>query len=237
MTSEMFAGLTVEDAMAMARRRAEEIMEEGKDRYTPSSTAEILECIVLVSAGHVTDIEVIQFSNIDLSEVTSQQMSLLLGVVTNAVVLVKTELSTSQTEAVFSSMSGLSVGISLWDGAKIDVAAATEALRGLTRGVRGKEIVCYGDSRYKYRQGMGQWARVLGWRYQECGPLTEIVAMNGDKVLTAKRTLCLTFPSLRAANSALEQLTRTPAVWAPACSSSLWSPSIMGSSWQSTSFF
>ena len=75
MTSEMFAGLTVEEA----RRRAEEIMEEGKDRYTPSSIAEILECIVLVSAGHVTDIEVIQFSNIDLSEVTSQQMSLLLG--------------------------------------------------------------------------------------------------------------------------------------------------------------
>ena len=183
MTSEMFAGLTVEEARRRAVRAGQMLGGPWTD-WTPSTTAELQECLVLLSAGLVTDIGDIELT-IDLSEVTSQQMSLLLGVVTNAVVLVKTELSTSQTEAVFSSMSGLSVGISLWDGAKIDVAAATEALRGLTRGVRGKEIVCYGDSRDKYRQGMGEWAGVLGWRDQECGPLTEIVAMNGDKVLTA----------------------------------------------------
>ena len=182
-TSEMFAGLTVEEARRRAVRAGQMLGGAWTD-WTPSTTAELQECLVLLSAGLVTDIGDIELT-IDLSEVTSQQMSLLLGVVTNAVVLVKTELSTSQTEAVFSSMSGLSVGISLWDGAKIDVAAATEALRGLTRGVRGKEIVCYGDSRDKYRQGMGEWAGVLGWRYQECGPLTEIVAMAGDKVLTA----------------------------------------------------
>ena len=73
--SEMFAGLTVEEA----RRRAGEIMEQGK--IIPSSTAALQECIMLVSAGLVTDIGRIRFSNIDLSEVTSQQMNLLLGVV------------------------------------------------------------------------------------------------------------------------------------------------------------
>ena len=104
MISEMFAGLTVEEA----RRRAWEIMRQAKDWYTPSSTAALQECIMLVSAGLVTDIEEIQFSNIDLSEVTSQQMNLLLGVVTRKVVLVNVKLSASQTEAVFSSMSRIS---------------------------------------------------------------------------------------------------------------------------------
>ena len=113
MTSEMFAGLTVEEA----RRRAGEIMEQGKEYwYTPSSTAALQECIMLVSAGLVTDIADIQFSNIDLSEVTSQQMNLLLSVVTRAVKLVNIKLSASQTEAVFSSMSRLSDGIVLYDG-------------------------------------------------------------------------------------------------------------------------
>ena len=166
MTSEMFAGLTVEEA----RRRAEEIMEQGrKDRYTPSSTAELQECIMLVSAGLVADIEVIQFSNIDLSEVTSQQMNLLLGVVTSTVVLVNIKLSASQTEAVFSSMSRLSGGIGLYGRVEIDVAAATEALRGITGRVRGRWIQCWGDSIDKYRQGMEQWAGLLGWRYQDYG--------------------------------------------------------------------
>ena len=174
----MFAGLTVEDAMAMARRRAEEIMEQGKrlPGYTLSSTAEMQECIMLVAAGLVTDIEVIQFSDIDLSEVTSQQMNLLLGVVTRRVVLVDIKLSASQTEAVFSSMSRLSVCIVLYDGVEIDVAAATEALRGITGRVRGKLILFYGDSQDKYKQGMEQWVAVLGWRYQDGDQFTVICA-------------------------------------------------------------
>ena len=159
MTSEMFAGLTVEEA----RRRAGEIMQQGK--IIPSSTAEIQECIMLVSAGLVTDIDGIQPQNIDLSEVTSQQMNLLLGVVTRRVVLVDIKLSASQTEAVFSSMSRLSGGIGLYGRVEIDVAAATEALRGITGRVRGRWIKCCGDSSDKYRQGMEQWAGVLGWEY------------------------------------------------------------------------
>ena len=173
MTSEMFAGLTVEEA----RRRAEEIMEQGrKDRYTPSSTAALKECIMLVSAGLVTDIDGIQPQNIDLSEVTSQQMNLLLGVVTRRVVLVDIKLSASQTEAVFSSMSRLSEGIWLFGGVDIDVAAATEALRGITGRVRGKLILFYGDSQDKYKQGMEQWVAVLGWRYQDGDQFTVICA-------------------------------------------------------------
>ena len=82
--------------------------------------------------------------------------------------------SASQTEALFSSMSSLSQGISLKEGVEIDVAAATEALRGMRRRVRGKYISCFGDSRYKYRQGMEQWAAVLGWRYQNIGDYTKI---------------------------------------------------------------
>ena len=74
------------------------------------------------------------------------------------------KLSGSQTEAVFSSMSRLSGGIYLGNGMEIDVAAATEALRGITGRVRGKKIQCWGDSEDKYRQGMEQWAGVLGWR-------------------------------------------------------------------------
>ena len=165
MTSEMFAGLTVEEARRRAVR-AGQMLGGPWTEWTPSTTAELQECLVLLSAGLVTDIGDIELT-IDLSEVTSQQLSLLLGVVTNAVVLVKTELSTSQTEAVFSSMSGLSVGISLWDGAKIDVAAATEALRGITGRVREEFIQCWGDSMNKYKQGMEQWAGVLGWRYDD----------------------------------------------------------------------
>ena len=172
MTAEMFAGLTAEEA----RRRAGEIMEQGKslEGYNPSSTTELQECIMLVSAGLVTDIERIQFSNIDLSEVTSQQMNLLLGVVTRAVTLENIKLSASQTEAVFSSMSRLSEGIFLWDRVEIDVAAATEALRGITGRVRGEAIVCGFDSMDKYRQGMEQWAGVLGWRYKDGGNHTVI---------------------------------------------------------------
>ena len=145
--SEMFAGLTVEEA----RRKAKEIMEEGKHFYTPSSTAELQQCIMLVSAGLVTEIEVICFCDIDLSDVTSQQINLLLGVVTRGVRLDNIELSASQTAAVFSSMCRLRVGILLGGGAEIDVAAATEALRGITGRVRGKKIKCWGD---EYRQGI-----------------------------------------------------------------------------------
>ena len=122
--------------------------------YTPSSTAEIQECIMLVSAGLVTDIEDIKLcSNIDLSEVTSQQMNILLGVVRRGVVLVNIKLSASQTDCVFSSMSRLSDAIVLDDGVEIDVAAATETLRGITGRVRGKWIKCGGG---KYRQDMEQ---------------------------------------------------------------------------------
>ena len=144
----MFAGLTVEEA----RRRAGEIMEQGKVLwgYTPTSTAELQECIMLVSAGLVTDIGDIKFSDIDLSDVTSQQINLLLGVVIRSVGLKKIKLSASQTEAVFSSMSRLSYGIYLHDGVEIDVAAATEALRGITGRVRGRGIGCWGDSKDKY---------------------------------------------------------------------------------------
>ena len=87
MTSEMFAGLTLEEA----RRRAGEIMKQGKSYrgYTPSSTAALQECVMLVSAGLVTDIRIIQFSNIDLSEVTSHQMNLLLGVVRRRLIYTK----------------------------------------------------------------------------------------------------------------------------------------------------
>ena len=150
-------------------------MEQGKeDCYTPSSTAEIQECIMLVSAGLVTNFDWIKFSDNDLSEVTSQQMNILLGVVRRGVVLVNIKLSASQTEAVFSSMSRLSGAIGLYDGVEIDVAAATEALRGITGRVRGKWITCMGDSKDKYRQGMRQWAGVLGWRYRDDGYNTKI---------------------------------------------------------------
>ena len=55
MTSEMFAGLTVEEA----RRRAEDIMEQGNRMvgYNLHSTAALQEIIKLVSAGLVTDVE------------------------------------------------------------------------------------------------------------------------------------------------------------------------------------
>ena len=169
--SEMFAGLTVE----AARRRAEEIMEDGKVCYIPFSTAEILECIMLVATGLVKEIEEIQICDIDMSEVTSQQINLLLGVVTRGVDLNGCiKLSASQTAAVFSSMSRLSEGVFLEDSVEIDVAAATEALRGITGRVTGKEILFLGDSQDKYRQGMEQWAAVLGWRYQGGGGCTVI---------------------------------------------------------------
>ena len=159
--SEMFAGLTVEEA----RRRAGEIMEQGEMIYCPSSTAEIQKCIMLVSAGLVTEIEEIHFGDIDMSEVTIQQINILLSVVTRVVELSSDiKLSASQTAAVFSSMSRLREGIFLRSGVEIDVAAATEALRGITGRVRGERIVCWGDSRDKYRQGMEQWAGVLGWK-------------------------------------------------------------------------
>ena len=135
-------------------------MEEGKVCYAPSSTAEIQQCLMLVSVGLVTEIEGINF--VDMSEVTSQQINLLLGVVTRGVRLDNIELSASQTAAVFSSMCRLRVGILLGGGAEIDVAAATEALRGIMGRVRGKKIKCWGD---EYRQGMEQWAGVLGWEY------------------------------------------------------------------------
>ena len=159
-----------------ARRRAGEIMEQGKEvaGYTPSSTAELQECVMLVKEGFVTEITDIKFDNIDLSEVTSQDLKLLLGVVTRYVGLHDITLSKNQTEAVFSSMSRLSEGIVLYDGVEIDVAAATEALRGITGRVRGEEIKCWGDSMNKYRQGMKQWAGVLGWRYQDEGYSTKI---------------------------------------------------------------
>ena len=144
-------------------------MEQGKeDWYTPSSTAEIQQCIKLVSAGLVTEIEKINFDDIDMNEVTSHEVSLLLGVVTRAVVLKNIMFSASQTEAVFTSMARLSGGIGLSYGAEIDVAAATVALRGITGRVRGEKIVCRGDSMDKYRQVMKQWADVLGWDYLMC---------------------------------------------------------------------
>ena len=73
----------------------------------------------------------------------------------------------SQMEAVFTSMSRLIVGIDLYSAVNVDVAAAIEALRGITERVRGERTLCYGDSNDKYRQGMGQWAGVLGWKYED----------------------------------------------------------------------
>ena len=163
MTSEMFAGLTVEEA----RRRAGEIMEQEKvGCYTPSCTAELQECVMLVKEGFVTEITDIKFDNIDLSEVTSQDLKLLLGVVTRYVGLHDITLSESQTNAVFSSMSRVCGGVMLWNKVDIEVTAATEALREIRR-VRGDHIQCWADSRDKYSQGMEEWAGVLGWRYRD----------------------------------------------------------------------
>ena len=61
MTSEMFADMTVEEA----RRRAGEIMSQSI-QYTPSSIAELHECVVLVAAGFVTRIEWIEFDGLSL---------------------------------------------------------------------------------------------------------------------------------------------------------------------------
>ena len=155
--------------MEEAKRKAVDIMEEGKslEGYTPSSTAEIQECIMLVLSGLVTEIEEIYLIDIDMSEMTSKQINILLSVVTHAVDLSgDIKLSASQTAAVFCSLPRLSDGICLRRGVEIDVAFATEALRGVKKRVRGKKIVCYDD---KYRQEMGQWAAVLGWEYLDEG--------------------------------------------------------------------
>ena len=151
-----------------ARRRAGGIMEQGKEvaGYTPSCTAELQECVMLVKEGFVTEITDIKFDNIDLREVTSQDLKLLLNVVTRYVGLHDLTLSESQTEAVFSSMSRLCGGVMLWNRVDIEVTAATEALRKIRR-VRGDHIQCWADSRDKYSQGMEEWAGVLGWRYRD----------------------------------------------------------------------
>ena len=70
MKSEMFVGLTLEEA----RRRAGDIMEQGKNLggYSLHSTAGLQEIIKLVSAGLVTDVEKIILNSIDMEKPKDQ---------------------------------------------------------------------------------------------------------------------------------------------------------------------
>merc|ERR1712062_175174 len=110
---------------------------------------------------------------IDLSSLPTTDLDTLLSVVRNSVRLSDVELSAGQTFTVLRSLSTITEGLYIDNNVELH----TETLENLQdfRGeVRGRFVVCWGDSAVRYRDVLQRWAAILGWQSKDVGNFFEI---------------------------------------------------------------
>ena len=128
----------------------------------------------LVREGQLASIEDIRLAGLDLSSLPTVDLDTVLSVVTNSVRLSQVELSAGQTFSVLRSLTTITDGIHI-DSQVLLHTEALENIRDTISGeVRGRFVVCWGDSAVTYRAVMQQWAHILGWQYQDGGNFLEI---------------------------------------------------------------
>ena len=152
-----------------SRRLAEEIRREGGDGrfFIPEDPEHLHRAAELVRANYLTGIERMLLSNISLASLNLADLSTVLAVVRQALVLTDVRLSPSETEIIFRALETLSEGISLNDNVELDRPTATNTISLITSRATSRVLQCYKDSALKYRHIMADWAHLLGWKYQE----------------------------------------------------------------------
>ena len=165
----MCPGLTEEQA----REKAEQMMYQ--DGYIPSNSKDVRIASLLVQSKYLTEIGHIMFDNIDLSSVSSEELSSVLSVVRGSVTLYNVKLSPRHTGTVFRSMTTISWGIYLYKNTEIDVKTASDTIKEIKDRISCPFIVCWYNSVDKYRGVMQDWANMLGWKYQKDSDWIEII--------------------------------------------------------------
>jgi len=159
-----------------AREAAEKIRIEGEFQrfgFAPARPEKISLAAWLVREGYLASIEEIRLAGIDLSSLPTEDLATVLSVVRNSVRLGDVELSAGQTFTVLRSLSTITEGLHLNN----NVVLHTETLEKIsefTGEVRGRFVVCWGDSAVSYRAIMQRWADILGWQYKDGGNYFEI---------------------------------------------------------------
>jgi len=159
-----------------AREAAEEIRIEGEFKrfgFAPVSPEKISLAARLVREGYLASIEEIRLTGIDLSSLPTEDLATLLSVVRNSVRLGDVELSAGQTFTVLRSLSTITEGLHLNNNVVLHTETL-EKISELTGEVRGRFVVCWGNSAVSYRAVMQRWAGILGWQYKDGGNFFEI---------------------------------------------------------------
>merc|ERR1712119_234316 len=124
-------------------------------------------------AADKISIEEIRLAGVDLASLPTEDLATVLSVVRNSVRLGDVELSAGQTFTVLRSLSTITEGLHLNN----NVVLHTETLEKIsefTGEVRGRFVVCWGDSAVSYRAIMQRWADILGWQYKDGGNYFEV---------------------------------------------------------------
>jgi len=159
-----------------AREAAEEIRTEGEFHrfgFTPASPEKISLAAWLVREGYLASIEEIRLAGIDLSSLPTEDLATVLFVVRNSVRLGNVELSAGQTSTVLRSLSTITEGLHINNNVELHTETL-EKITEFTEEVKGRFVVCWGDSAVTYRAVMQRWADRLGWQVQDGGNFFEI---------------------------------------------------------------
>ena len=159
-----------------AREKAEETRAEGEFPqlgFTPVSSEKISLAGWLVREGHLASVEKIRLADIDLSSLPTTDLDTLLSVVRNSVRLSDVELSAGQTFTVLRSLSTITEGLYIDNNVELHTETL-DNLQDFSGEVRGRFVVCWGDSAVRYRDVLQRWAAILGWQSEDDGTFFEI---------------------------------------------------------------
>lgn len=159
-----------------AREKAEEIRSEGEFQqfgFSPASPEIISLAAWLVREGYLASIEEIRLAGISLSSLPTTDLDTVLSVVRNSVRLGDVELSAGQTFTVLRSLSTITEGLHINNNVELHTETL-ENIQDFTGEVRGRFVVCWGDSAVRYRDVLQRWADILGWQSEDGGSYFEI---------------------------------------------------------------
>ena len=97
----------------------------------------------------------------------------MLSVVRNSVRIGNVELSAGQTSTLLRSLSTITEGLHINNNVELHTETL-EKITEFTEEVKGRFVVCWGDSAVTYRAVMQRWADILGWKVQDGGNFFEI---------------------------------------------------------------
>ena len=165
--------LVVKPPVDLTQEEAREKAEQFRAGFTPVSSENISLAAWLVREGHLASVEEIRLADIDLSSLPTTDLDTLLSVVRNSVRLKDVELSAGQTFTVLRSLSTITEGLYIDNNVELHTETL-DNLQDFSGDVRGRFVVCWGDSAVRYRDVLQRWAAILGWQSKDDGPFFEI---------------------------------------------------------------